>query len=152
MRFGKLAFMCSQNRHGKGLYPRSLAEKIAAAEQKGTLTKDSFPPGDQAQHLPRQYTEILQQWKGGSRLLFPLHKYRKLLLLLRQSHGREQRRERRYTHENDRPPFLFPQRSQSLTCSFWWLSTYCKGGSQNSPQSCGKLHLGCTPAVKASPK
>lgn len=61
MRFGKLAFMCSQNRHGEGLYLCSLAETIAAAEQEGTLTKDSFPLGDQAQHLPRQYTEILQQ-------------------------------------------------------------------------------------------
>ena len=104
MGFGKLAFMCPQNRHGEGLYPCSVAARIAAAEQEGVLTKDSFPPGDQAQHLPRQYTEILQKWKGGSRLPFPLHKYRKLSLLLRQSHGREQRRERRYTHGDSNPP------------------------------------------------
>lgn len=102
--------MCSQNRHGEGLYPCSLATRFAAAKQTGALTKDSFPPGDQAQHLPRQYTEILQKWKGGSRPLFPLHKYRKVLLLLRQSHGREQRRERRYTHRDNRAsPYRDPR-------------------------------------------
>lgn len=87
-----------QSRHGEGLYPYSLSARTAAAEQEGALTKDSFPPRDQAQHLPRQYTEILQKWKGGSRLLFPLHKYRKFWLLLRQSHGRKHRREGKKTH------------------------------------------------------
>lgn len=59
--FGKLAFMHFQKRHRKRLYPSPLAGRIAAAEQEGALTKDSFPPGDQAQHLPRQCTEILQK-------------------------------------------------------------------------------------------
>lgn len=89
MGFGKLAFMCPQNRHGELSQPCSQAVRRAAAQQEGALTTGSFPPGDQAQHLPRQYTEILQKWKGGSKLLFPLQKHRKLSLLLTQIHGRE---------------------------------------------------------------
>lgn len=47
---------------------------------------------------------------GGSRLQFPLHKYRKLSLLWRQSHWREQRRELRYIH-GDHWPLTFLQKS-----------------------------------------
>lgn len=89
MGFGKLAFMCPQNRCGELSQPCSQAVRRAAAQQEGALTTGSFPPEDQAQHLPRQYTEILQKWKGGSKLLFPLQKHRKLSLLQTQIHGKE---------------------------------------------------------------
>ena len=152
MGFGKLAFMCSQNRHGEELYPCSLPARISAAEQEGALTKDSFPPGDQAQHLPRQYTEILQKWKGGSRRSFPLHKHRKFLLLLRQSHRTDREGKEdihmgtkgppSYSHRGPRKPYLLLLVTENILQSrllesppeLWKAATWLHSSGQSQPE------------------